>query len=763
MMRPGIHPHYAAQAYDVRAGQESLTVFAPTRPIHHRCDALDGPLLTVTLSSPAPDIIRVRIVHFDGGGSRLPRFETNSGFDTDTKIELSDKAAEITSGRLTARVARDGEWRLDFLAEGKFLTSSGDKSLGYMHVEDECAFLHEQLQLDVGELVYGLGERFTPFVKNGQSVESWNRDAGAGSDHAYKSVPFYLTNRGYGVFVNHPGRVSFEVGSEIASRVQFSVAGEELEYFVIYGESPLEIISNYTSLTGRPALPPAWSFGLWLSTSFATDYNAETVASLLQEMSTRDIPVSVFHFDCFWMREFQWCDFLWDHRVFEDPAGMLRTLKESGLRISVWINPYIAQKSPLFGEAKENGYLLLKPDGEVWQTDRWQPGMAIVDFTNPAAQHWFAAQLHHLVGLGVDCFKTDFGEEIPTDVKWFDGSDPDRMHNYYAQLYNATVFEVLGSAQNRRQGIVCARSATAGGQKYPVHWGGDSCSTFSGMAASLRGGLSLSICGFGFWAHDVGGFDGDPGAELYKRWVAFGALSSHSRLHGSSSHRVPWEFDDEAVEVLRFFTKLKCRLMPYLYAFAIESSSRGYPMMRPMFLEFGESDPACQYLDRQYMLGDALLVAPVFSVDGAVEFYVPKGNWTSLISGKRVTGGRWRKETHGCMSLPLLVRPNTLLAIGADEGRPDYDYSSKVTLELYELEPGRSAVTSLPSIEGRNVGDAAATRVEDTLTIELRGRALTAKVLLVNIHEGTVDGAGMEKTERGILLSPRGETVTVSV
>ena len=234
------------------------------------------------------------------------------------------------------------------------------------------------------------------------------------------------------------------------------------------------------------------------------------------------------------MRPFRWCDFEWDPATFPDPRGMLARLRACGLKVCVWINPYVAQQSALFAEGKEKGYLLRRPDGRVWQWDRWQPGMAIVDFTNPEACRWWTGHLRRLLDMGVDCFKTDFGERIPTDVVWFDGSDPQKMHNYYTQLYNQTVFRLLEARLGKGEAAVFARSATAGGQQFPVHWGGDSTATFESMAESLRGGLSLGLSGFGFWSHDMGGFEQTASADVYKRWCAFGLLSSHSRLHRDS-------------------------------------------------------------------------------------------------------------------------------------------------------------------------------------------------------------------------------------
>ncbi len=583
------------------------------------------------------------------------------------------------------------------------LTFSGLRGMGLFETQDSGRYLREQLNLGIGECVYGLGERFTAFVKNGQVVDIWNNDGGTGSEQAYKNIPFYLTNRGYGIFVNHPGRVSFEVGSERSYGVDFSVAGESLEYFIFYGPSPKEILERYTALTGRPALPPAWSFGLWLTTSFTTTYNEETVTQFIQGMADRDLPLSVFHFDCFWMKDYHWCDFEWDRDEFPDPAGLLARLKARGLHISVWINPYISQRSALFAEGMRQGYLLRKPDGGVWQTDLWQPGLGIVDFTNPGAVKWFGDKLRTLLDMGVDCFKTDFGESIPTDVVYHDGSDPVRMHNFYSLLYNRTVFEVLRERRGKGQAVVFARSGTSGSQCYPVHWGGDSVSTFEAMAESLRGGLSLGLSGFGFWSHDIGGFIGTPSADLYKRWIAFGLLSSHSRLHGESSYRVPWLFDEEAVAVLRHFTKLKNRLMPYLYAQALVATRTGIPLMRAMMLEHS-GDPACDTLDRQYMLGPSLLVAPVFSADGAVSYYLPRGRWTNFFTGEIADGPRWMEEKLGFLSVPLWVRPGTLLALGSEEGKPDYDYSDGPVLRAYEIPDGGILAASVPS-RGRRIGN----------------------------------------------------------
>ncbi|GAA3762332.1 alpha-xylosidase [Salinactinospora qingdaonensis] len=698
LLRPGVRAQYAQQAHSVERipatseTGEQLVIEAPTKVIAHRGDTLNRTLLTVTLSSPAEGVIRVRAQRHRDRTAGPHGFDLVGAEAGHGVAEVCGDGASLTSGPLVARVGTGEGWQLDFEAFGQALTSGGAKSIGHVSLEPDAnvaaepagvtgvsdtglaqpgSYLLGRLSLGVGELVYGLGERFGPLTKNGQSVDIWNADGGTSSEQAYKNVPFYLTNAGYGVLVNHPGHVSFEVGSESVQEVQFSVPGESLEYLVFAGPTPAEVLRRYTALVGRPALVPEWSYGTWLSTSFTTDYDEETVTSFIEEMEARDLPLSVFHFDCFWMREFHWTDFEWDPRMFPDPEGMLSRLRDRGLRVSAWINPYIAGRSRLFEEAAEAGYLVRRPDGSVWQWDMWQSGMGLVDFTHPGARAWFQDKVRGLLHQGVDAIKTDFGERVPTDVVWHDGSDPVTMHNWYTQLYNEAVFEVLEEVNGPGEAVLFARSATVGGQRMPVHWGGDNSSSFASMAESLRGGLSLSLSGFGFWSHDIGGFEGEPDPAVFKRWLAFGLLSSHSRLHGSGSYRVPWVFDTDghapgqsATEVARRFIRLKQELTPYLVRAGRTAHEEGVPVMRPMVLAFPD-DPTCAHLDRQYMLGPDLLVAPVLSESGTVQYYLPAGTWTHLLTGEQLTleSGQWRTEKHDFDSLPAWVRAgSTLLA-----------------------------------------------------------------------------------------------------
>lgn len=590
MIRDGVDALYAREAYELAADAttESLNVLAPTSVVRGRYDTLNLPTFNVDITTPAEGVIRVRAEHWQGA-TEYPGFPLNAdepgnrdyvtvqaNGNGDGEVGVNGADVTLTTGGLTVKVVKGAPWNLTFIGEdGKVLTESAGKSLGRFKLgaesnvtaqpvsefgvtmdgsarDESDVFIAIQLHLSVGEDVYGLGERFGAYVKNGQSVDIWNEDGGTASEQGYKDIPFYMTSNGYGVLVNNRGHVSFEIGSE----------------------------------------------------------NTEaTINSFIDGMAERDIPLAAFHYDCYWMREFHWCDFEWDKRFFGDIESMLKRLHE------------------------DKGYLVRKPNGEVWQTDFWQAGMGLVDFTNPAAREWFKDKVKALLNQGVDAIKTDFGERIPRDVVWYDGSPKLSMHNWYTQLYNQAVFEAIEETYGKGNACLYARSATVGGQQQPVHWGGDCESTFNGMAQSLRAGLSLTSSGFGFWSHDIGGFEGAfPDPAVYKRWVAFGMLGSHSRLHGSTVYRVPWLFDEEdekngvalvpgqtAVDVVREFTKLKLELMPYVYQLGLQPHANGTPVMRSMFVEFPD-DPACRTLDRQYMFGPSMLVAPVFTYSGEVSY-----------------------------------------------------------------------------------------------------------------------------------------------
>ncbi|USW51789.1 Putative glycoside hydrolase family 31, galactose mutarotase-like domain superfamily [Septoria linicola] len=725
---------YAEEVYSSIASQngDKLSLLCPTTPIRSRGDTLNRPTLTVDLEAVTDGIMSVEVTHWHGATNKGPHYDLfphGKPADLNSCITKSSTGTTLSSGSISATLSSaphtfdirfhstDGKHNLTSLLNRSIAFAYSPPTVSPMQTADMRSFKHyilTQTTLGVGEQVFGLGERFGALNKVGQSISLWNADGGTSSDQAYKNISFWLSNKGYGIFIDHLERVELEVGSERSCRVQTSVEGQRLKWYIIYGPSPKEILSRYTTLTGKPNKVPAWSFGLWLSTSFTTEYDEKTVNGFLEGMREREIPVEVFHYDCFWMKGFQWCDFEFSEEHFPDPKGQISRLKESGLvkKVCVWINSYLGQASPVFKEAAEKGYLLKRKNGDVWQWDLWQAGVGIVDFTNPEACKWFVGCLKKLFDTGVDSIKTDFGERIPTqDVQWFDSSvDPARMHNYYSFMFNKLVFEALQDRYGKDEAVLFARSACAGTQRFPLQWGGDCESTFEAMAESLRGGISLGLCGYSFWSVDIGGFEGYPDATIYKRWVQFGLLCSHSRLHGSNSYRVPWLIDNDekgdqgCSAVLKKFTQLKCRLMPYLYSQSMGAIQHGWPVsVRAMALEF-PTDRTAWTCDQQFMLGRSLLVAPVFDENGDVEFYLPPGNWTSFWDDRVLKGPQWAKESHGCDTLPIYVRQGSILVLGkANETRTVYDWTDPGQHEVRLYEPDSETNFSMYDAEGKLV------------------------------------------------------------
>lgn len=760
LLKEGFASFSPQQVYDSRISEKEVVLCAPTAAVRGRGNTIDGINLTIRITSPMPEVIRVQTWHHKGTVKKEPSFELATEKGGFLEVKETPEAIAVKSGHLSIVIDKQS-CNMRYERDGKLLTKSAPRDLAYIkedwkgmaYDKGGGAYMRQQLGLSVNEQIYGLGERFGAFVKNGQSVSIWNEDGGTSTEQSYKNIPFYLSNRGYGVFVNHPERVDFEIGTEQVNKVAFSVEGECLDYYFLSGLEMKQVLERYTDLTGKPSLPAPWTFGLWLSTSFTTNYDEATVMSFIDGMLERGIPLSVFHFDCCWMKEFHWTDFIWDEAVFPDPEGMIRRIKAKGIKVCVWINPYIAQDSALFDEGMEKGYFLKRPNGDVWQWDMWQSGMAIVDFTNPEATAWYQKGLEKLLDMGVDCFKTDFGERIPTEVVYHNGADSVKMHNFYTYLYNKSVYEVLERKRGRGEAVLFARSATAGGQKFPVHWGGDCWSDYESMEQSLRGGLSLTSSGFGFWSHDIGGFESKSTPDVYKRWCAFGLLSTHSRLHGSSSYRVPWLYDEESVEVVRFFTRLKASLMPYLYRNAIETSRTGVPMMRSMVLEFTQ-DHNCAYLASQYMLGDSLLVAPVLNEEGMGEYYLPQteGTWTNFFTGEEECGGRWYTRKVGYCDIPLMVKPDSIIALGACEDGPEYVYEENVLLKIFGLN-GR-AEACVYTMNQKRALTIWAEKDGNEIRIFMENHcAKNPMIELVHKNIVSVRGAVMERLEHGVKLT----------
>jgi alpha-D-xyloside xylohydrolase len=583
---------------------------------------------------------------------------------------------------------------------------------------------HESFVAPAEERFVGLGEKFTRLDKRGQRALMWNFDAfGSESDRSHKAVPLYLSNRGYGVLVDSGMPVEFDMGQSTHSCVQIVVPDDVLDYYVLAGPTPADVLRRYDGLTTPPLLPPKWAFGTWISSGFFVD-TQEQVMARAREIRARGIPCDVLHLDCYWQVDGHWSDLRWDAAHFPDPAGMLAALADQGFRVCLWTNPYVSHRSPAFEAAAEAGYFLRRPDGSTYVADVWHgsyPACGIIDFTNPDAVAWFTADLKALLRQGVAVFKTDFAEGVPADAVAHNGLRGVELHNVYTLLFNDAVSAV--TAEVAGHGMVWARSSYLGGQRHSAQWSGDVNATYPAMASTLRGGLSHGLSGVPFWSHDAGGFNGRPTPDLYVRWSQFGALSPLVRMHGTTS-RLPWDFPADAergaIEALR----LRYRLMPYLYSAAVESARTGVPMMRALLVDTPD-DPAAWTSELEYLLGADLLVAPMVDPSGRRQVYMPQGEWTDYWTGETHQGGRHLLVNRPLSRVPLFVRRNALIPVTPPVDAVGAGPFTDLTVVSWGGGDGRAVIHD---VDGDSV--VVAVRDGDTLRVDVTGPAPVRRVEL---------------------------------
>ena len=526
----------------------------------------------------------------------------------------------------------------------------------------------EALDLDTDEIIYGLGERFDSLTRNGRAVDFHNKDAvGTTSPRTYVNIPFYLSTKGYGLFLNTGARVDWQIGTRDVSALQFCVADDQIDYFVIGGREPRQIIARYCGLTGFSKLPPLWSFGLWMSRNSYVSW--DVVEDVAANVRAHDIPCDVLHLDTAWFGRDWNCDLKFSPERFPDPEGHMAKLKEKGFHISLWQYNFIPpnEDNTHYLEAVERGYLSKDAEGAPYQLPEECEGGWVkdvtVDFSNPEAREWYAEKIRSLIRLGAGAIKTDFGEGIAEEALYH-SIEGRYFHNLYSLVYNSTVFKATRDVSGDE--IVWARSGTAGSQRYPLHWGGDSQCTFEALAATLRGALTVGISGIPFFSHDIGGFIGTPSDELYVRWAQLGLFSSHSRCHGCGdhNHREPWQFSEEACRIFRFYDKLRYSLMPYIYSEAEKCTKTGLPMMRALYLEYPE-DRNVRHMDDQYLFGDSLMIAPVLKPLSKTVFrdiYLPRGVWFDYFTRERFESrGEWIRRKVDLATMPIYVKEGTVL------------------------------------------------------------------------------------------------------
>jgi alpha-D-xyloside xylohydrolase len=714
---PGL-PSYVTRAELAGQGAQSVHLAGTTQ---------DGNTVNLTLEIVAPGIARVLIE----GPERDPRRVTLALADARRNVPVT---VQVSAGRVA--LISDGisvhadldPFHLSFHGPDGHSVLEQDNGTtivtdllavlpcGYSVVDGRRVAFHDSFAAEPDEHFYGFGEKFTDFDKRGQRLEMWNYDAyGAQGEWAYKNVPFFVSSRGYGIFVDSVRRVNFDM------------AQSNHAAFTLIGPDPKTIISRYADLVSHPIQPPKWSLGLWMSSGFKDD-DAQSVMARARALREHDIPCDVLHLDCYWQRYGRWSEMLWDRDMFPDPEGLIREVHALGFRVCLWINSYIGIESERFTEGSEKGYFLKNRAGETYVAPLWgtyHPPVAVVDVTNPEAAAWYREMLRVLLRQGIDVFKTDFGEGVPADAVACNGMTGDELHNLYTLLYNdlaagVTVEETGGT------GLVWGRSTYAGGQRHAAQWGGDPNCTYQALASTLRGGLSMGMCGHAFWSHDIGGFHRQPSPDLYVRWAQFGLFSPMSRAHGMTT-RLPWDYGEEAERIFRDYVKLRYRLLPYIYTYSMIAAEQGLPMLRAMVLEFPD-DPLVRTLDLQYMFGSELLVAPVYNAGGKRPVYLPAGQWVDFWTRQVLTGPGVANVEAPLDVLPLYVRANALIpTIEPATQIPDGPFEN-VVFDAYLLPGGRGSFT-LRDTDGATT--VTATLDNGKLAVAVEGAKKTVSVRLV--------------------------------
>lgn len=529
------------------------------------------------------------------------------------------------------------------------------------------------LSLMPGEKLVGCGESFGHIDKVGQKVMlSVTDPQGPETEGQYKPVPFYMSNRGYGVFMHTSAPVTADFGASHIGAQRLFMADEQADLFFFLGD-PKTILDEYTNITGKSPMMPLWSFGTWMSRiSYFTQDEGLDVAKKLRD---NKIPSDVIHFDTGWFDVDWQCDYQFSKNRFKDPVGMLKTLADQGFHTCLWQLPYFTPKNQYFGELIDNDMAVKNATGQLPVED------AVLDFTNPKTVAWYQGKISHLLQQGVSTIKCDFGEAAPFNGFYHNGRGGLYEHNLYPLRYNRALWEQV--KKDKGEGIIWARSAWAGSQRYPLHWGGDAATTNTGMMGTLRGGLSFGLSGFSFWSHDMGGFVTASPEDLYRRWLPMGFLSSHTRAHGAPPTE-PWLISKSFTDAFRQAAELKYKLMPYVYAQAKDCSLRGLPMVRAMLIEF-PNDPTAWTLDDQYMFGSQMLVAPMFESGTQRPVYLPAGKWIDYQDGKVYAQG-WQTIKAGKIPCVILVKDGSLIPHAPLAQRTDKIDWNKIELKPYKAD-----------------------------------------------------------------------------
>ena len=526
---------------------------------------------------------------------------------------------------------------------------------------------------------------------SGQTFQLKNQDGqGVNNRRCYKNIPFYMSSRMYGCFYHTSDYCKLSLADHSTRSIQFLNDHATLDVFLIGGKTPEKILRSYRMLTGFPQMPPLWSFGIWMSRM--TYFSADEVNEICDRLRKEHYPCDVIHLDTGWFRTDWLCEWKFNPERFPDPKGFVQHLKKNGFKVSLWQLPYVAQGAEQLTEAKENNFISQPTKTEDTPTGGASNFSALdyagtIDFTYDKATDWYKNKLlKPLLEMGIKCIKTDFGENIHMEHRYH-GMTPERLNNIYALLYQKAAYEITREVTG--DGIIWARAAWAGCQRYPLHWGGDSESSWDGMAGSLKGGLHLGLSGFAFWSHDVPGFHSTPNfmnspidPKVYLRWTQFGVFSSHIRYHGTCK-REPWHYP-EIAPIVRKWWKLRYKLIPYIIEQSEECTRTGWPMLRALLMHH-PYDRQVWHIDDEYYFGSEFLVCPVMNREGKRDIYLPEGLWVNFFTGERLHGGRWYYDVEVPLDqMPVFVRPGAHIQIYPDDvdSTDDMDLSKAITIGI---------------------------------------------------------------------------------
>jgi alpha-D-xyloside xylohydrolase len=704
-------------------------------------------MFNLRIDIPRDDVCRVRLQEDNDFDETFTPMVANDIRDVSCKVDFieDELCYRLQTGKLSLRVYKT-DFRIELYdKDGNKITTSGGKTDNHFGItydsypmgivrdrRHKLWYAVNSFDLTHDESIYGLGEHFGPMNKVGETLRLWiTEGVGNSTGRVYKTVPFYVSTRGYGVFFNQTYPMTFWVGSKEKSKVQVAVEEKKLDYYLFAGNIK-EVLNSYTSLTGRSPVPPKFSFGTWISRmSYKSQHEITDVANTLRE---KRFPADVIHLDVSWFANDWECDWQFDPVRFPDHKEMCSKLHANGFRLSLWQQPYILKGTAPWKEARDKNLIARS---KVPFSFCGQFEAAPIDFTKPEAATWYKNRLiKPLLEAGVDVIKTDFGEGIHPTMQ-FAGGSGHALHNVYPLLYNQAAYEVTREVHGEDNAMVWGRSAYAGSQRYPVQWSGDNASTFGAMQASLRGGLGYGLSGFTYWSQDTGGFVGEPTDELMIRWTQLSIFQSHLRYHGCYPFREPWQFSEETQGILRDYLNYRYQLIPYLYSESIDSAASGLPLLRPLVLDY-QNDRTVHAIDDQFMCGTSILVAPVMREDSQRTFYLPEGLWYDFFSKESSDGRQWITQDCALNRIPIWLKGGSVIPFG-----PVVQSTSELTdetpLELVILLDQQKKASGLFHVNKKSASIITA-ECKDGQVLVTIGKGLSLEMIRVFGQTGEISG-----------------------